>query len=302
MIIHSLPNLGSTGSDVIQYQLALKKKGFSVGTVDGIFGSKTRVATSDFQKSIGLPGSGIPGPQTLSALSLFVVLESPLGPSGRSPITIPLPGRKSSRHLHPTLRLLMEEKIFPANIVPADFSSKRIPEMVRATALGLESLHIREVGGNNRGEKVGFIQGIIGGSGKNGTGDAWCMSTDQCIIAFLEDFLLTESPCPDGENCMDVFRRGVQVNGLMSATCEPGSFFIAQHGRSSQGHTGTVLSILPAGKMRTFEGNTGDENARDGDGAYLRTRNQVKNGDLTTKGFMRLFPYNRLPSTDGVKK
>lgn len=294
--IPNVPAIGDTGASVMQLQIALKRKGFNVGTLDAIFGSKTRAAVISFQLSVGLLGSGIIGPQTLGLLELEVVPVSPT--TGNETITRDLAGRKS-RHLHPTLRLLIEEKLFPGRAIPTSFANRDLREMVKSVAMVLESLHIREVGGNNKGELVGYIQSIIGTYRANGTGDAYCMSTDQCIIAFIEDFLMTESPAPDGENCMDVFNRAMKIAGLISDVCVSGTFFIGQHGKSSQGHTGVVLSVLPGNKMRTFEGNTGSGSGG-AEGGYFRTRDQKQNGDLRTRGFLCIFPYNRLPATVGM--
>lgn len=70
MKISSTPVKGQTGADVKALQAALKGKGFDPGAIDGIFGSKTEKAVSKFQKSIGLPGSGVIGPKTLAGLGL----------------------------------------------------------------------------------------------------------------------------------------------------------------------------------------------------------------------------------------
>jgi peptidoglycan hydrolase-like protein with peptidoglycan-binding domain len=49
-------------------QSALQKKGFDPGPIDGVLGSKTSSALSDFQKSQGLEQTGGLGPKTLRAL------------------------------------------------------------------------------------------------------------------------------------------------------------------------------------------------------------------------------------------
>ncbi|MTI66374.1 MAG: hypothetical protein FH753_07210 [Firmicutes bacterium] len=59
---------GSRGYEVTKLQRTLNNKGFSVGTVDGIYGSMTKRGVINFQKSKGLLVDGIAGNQTLSTL------------------------------------------------------------------------------------------------------------------------------------------------------------------------------------------------------------------------------------------
>lgn len=59
---------GSRGSEVSKLQQTLNNKGYSAGTVDGIYGSKTQKAVINFQKNNGLLVDGIAGPQTQKAL------------------------------------------------------------------------------------------------------------------------------------------------------------------------------------------------------------------------------------------
>ena len=80
--ISSIPNYGDRSDVVKIYQQALKDKGFSPGSIDGSFGRKTRKATTAFQLSVKLPGSGKPGPKTIEALGLFVVKAEVPPPSG----------------------------------------------------------------------------------------------------------------------------------------------------------------------------------------------------------------------------
>lgn len=61
---------GSTGSVVKTMQQKLKNWGYYTGSVDGIFGAKTREAVKYFQRKNGLKVDGIVGPKTLSALGM----------------------------------------------------------------------------------------------------------------------------------------------------------------------------------------------------------------------------------------
>ncbi|MBB6215716.1 N-acetylmuramoyl-L-alanine amidase [Anaerosolibacter carboniphilus] len=65
---YALLKFGSRGNDVVKLQQALNGKGYSVGSVDGVFGQKTEAAVIGFQKSNGLTVDGIAGNQTQSKL------------------------------------------------------------------------------------------------------------------------------------------------------------------------------------------------------------------------------------------
>ncbi len=65
-----LSKLGSQGEEVRQIQKKLKSLGFFNGTVDGIYGVKTRSAVRRFQASVGIKVDGIAGPKTLLYMGL----------------------------------------------------------------------------------------------------------------------------------------------------------------------------------------------------------------------------------------
>lgn len=64
---------GSTGSDVMEVQSALKKAGYNVGAVDGIFGGQTEKAVMRFQQRFGLEPDGIIGARTWRPLQSFLL-------------------------------------------------------------------------------------------------------------------------------------------------------------------------------------------------------------------------------------
>lgn len=64
----SLLKQGSRGKEVKDLQQTLKKRGYYVGNVDGIFGPKTFRAVCEFQRDAGIKSDGIVGPQTRKAL------------------------------------------------------------------------------------------------------------------------------------------------------------------------------------------------------------------------------------------
>lgn len=68
--ISTLSKLGSRGEEVRKIQHKLKQLGFYKGTVDGIYGTSTKKAVTDFQKSCGITADGIAGAKTLKFLGL----------------------------------------------------------------------------------------------------------------------------------------------------------------------------------------------------------------------------------------
>lgn len=61
--------IGSRGEDVVQYQTLLSNRGYSVGVIDGVFGSATRRATIKYQSANGLVVTGNGDTETLTKLS-----------------------------------------------------------------------------------------------------------------------------------------------------------------------------------------------------------------------------------------
>lgn len=64
---------GDRGSDVKDIQAVLKKIGYDVGPIDGIFGTKTEQAVKRFQQNNGLVPDGIIGPKTYELLNKFIL-------------------------------------------------------------------------------------------------------------------------------------------------------------------------------------------------------------------------------------
>ena len=75
--VYSLSKMGSRGSEVTKIQTVLKQKGYYSGSVDGIFGTKTRTAVKNFQRDKGLAVDGIAGKKTLAALGITSAQNSP---------------------------------------------------------------------------------------------------------------------------------------------------------------------------------------------------------------------------------
>lgn len=68
--IETLSKLGSRGEEVRRIQTKLKQLGYYKGIIDGIYGSATRKAVIEFQRSCGLTADGIAGPKTLLYLGI----------------------------------------------------------------------------------------------------------------------------------------------------------------------------------------------------------------------------------------
>ena len=91
----SMPTLrlGSRGSAVVDLQRRLAAAGFSAGTADGIFGSRTDGAVRSFQRARGLGIDGVVGPQTWGELLGTTAPQPAPAPSTGSPsdpqVTIP---------------------------------------------------------------------------------------------------------------------------------------------------------------------------------------------------------------------
>lgn len=66
----ALSKMGSSGSEVRQIQTRLKNWGYYKGSVDGIYGSRTKAAVESFQRKNGLTVDGVAGPATLTAMGL----------------------------------------------------------------------------------------------------------------------------------------------------------------------------------------------------------------------------------------
>ncbi len=68
--IKVLSQLGSRGTEVRNIQNKLKQLGYYTGSVDGIYGTRTKNAVIKFQKNCGITADGIAGPKTLLYLGL----------------------------------------------------------------------------------------------------------------------------------------------------------------------------------------------------------------------------------------
>lgn len=65
----TLLKVGSTGEEVKTVQTQLTALGYNPGIIDGIFGTKTKIAVQSFQTASGLVSDGVVGPITRDALT-----------------------------------------------------------------------------------------------------------------------------------------------------------------------------------------------------------------------------------------
>lgn len=295
-IVSGIPALGQTSADVACLQERLNAFGYPCGEVDGIFGRKTFAAVKAFQKKVVKTlGSGVIGPMTLKALGIYVKAMNPV--TGQATVTQDLKGKKD-RHIHPSLRLLLENKIFPQGTVPKFWRDGDVQQAVIATGRALGELGFKEKGGNNKGKEIGWIQSTVGVHKAEGDGAAWCLSYAQIVVAMLEDFYKMESPILDTEHCVTCYNAAKKVKGLTTQVPTPGTIALGQNKPALSGHAMVVIAINPDGvHMTTSEGNTSVKNLTDGDGSGLKTRNVKATGKLSTLGFVFVYPDGRLPES-----
>jgi len=65
-------SFGARGNDVVNLQQLLSNRGYSVGRIDGVFGSRTRNAVINYQLDSGLSATGVADSETLARLSSTV--------------------------------------------------------------------------------------------------------------------------------------------------------------------------------------------------------------------------------------
>lgn len=81
LTVASVLKQGSRGSDVKEMQRRLKQWGYYQGSVDGVFGAKTKAAVIAFQKNNGLTADGVVGKATYKALGMTDAYNSLVGGS-----------------------------------------------------------------------------------------------------------------------------------------------------------------------------------------------------------------------------
>jgi hypothetical protein len=124
---------------------------------------------------------------------------------------------------------------------------------------------IRETTGKNDGPWVEAIQRTTG----NKRGDPWCAS----FVNFVLDIAYKDqNPLPATASC-DMLLAHAQRHNLLTTTPVPGDVFLVMRDGSKTDavHTGIVTDVLPT-HVKTIEGNTNREGAREGNGVWARER------------------------------
>lgn len=151
---------------------------------------------------------------------------------------------------------------------------------------------IREVGGNNSGEKVELFQETVGAHNR----EPWCMSFVQTCLAYAELKTGVKSPLAATEHCMTLWNV-TKIEQKVKHTPARGAIVIWNYKGTTDGHTGIFLESYKTKKgsmFRAVEGNTesGVSNGkveRDGGGVYLTERASAGSGSLIIKGYIKPF-------------
>lgn len=122
---------------------------------------------------------------------------------------------------------------------------------------------VREVTGKNDGPWVEAIQRTTG----NKKGDPWCAS----FVNFVIDIAYRDmNPLPATASC-DVLLEFARKNQLLTTTPQPGDVFLVMRTKNDAIHTG-IITEVKADTIKTIEGNTNREGAREGNGVWARER------------------------------
>lgn len=129
---------------------------------------------------------------------------------------------------------------------------------------------VREEHSNNDGIMVRAFQNVVGSAVK----EPWCLSFVQGCIMAVEQMTQTKAVFPALEHCQTAAKEAHALN-LELPRARVGCVVLWKKEGSHQGHAGIVIDILrTSGRMEitTVEGNTGDDDPRDGDGVFMKIR------------------------------
>lgn len=155
----------------------------------------------------------------------------------------------------------------------------------------------KEKTGKNDGEFVEEVQKTVDG---RSNGEAWCMAFVQTMIAYVEFKIGIASPLLATEHCLTLWgdTKGKHPEQLVKFSPLAGAIAIWQHGETSNGHTGLVLSCDEK-EFNAVEGNasgylvpvTSDQSKvnREGNGVFYTHRNRIGADDMKLLGFIKPF-------------
>ena len=162
---------------------------------------------------------------------------------------------------------------------------------------------IKELTGNNDGFEVSLIQKTVDGKAQR---EAYCMATQQTLIAYVERKLGIISPLLATEHCTTLWNWVVKNHPelLVKWNPLPGALAIWKHGDAPvetkpPGHTEMVLDADEK-IFHAVGGNTsgwttydaaeaGKRVNRDGNGVYYTVRSRKGEGEMQLVGFIKPF-------------
>jgi hypothetical protein len=275
--VSKIPQFGDAGGDVVTFQKALYTAGHSPGKIDGIFGSKTRLAASNFQVYMGLKGSGIVGPLTLKYLGIEIEPTKPVYPDSEL-IHINV---KSPRNLLPALEALIDKAVVKSYLKEFDAAHKArdFGALMVICAKAMNDLKIREVTNKNDGYIVEMIQKIAYGK----KGYAWCMYAVQVCVAWVECKTGVVSKLYSTGSCASLRAKTVSSMQVDKTKMKAGDIWIWRYPKGN-GHTGVFAEWVDSKNAILYEGNTtqglGSDGLidREGGGFYKTKRAAVIKG------------------------
>jgi len=151
-----------------------------------------------------------------------------------------------------------------------DLKALPIPPDKLFTMVARRFIGVHEENSNNDGIMVRAFQRVVGEAVK----EPWCLSFVQGCIMATEVFSNTKATFPALEHCQ-MAAREAHAKNIELPRPRIGCVVLWKKEGSDQGHAGIVIDILRTGgraEITTVEGNTGDEDQRDGDGVYMKIR------------------------------
>ncbi len=232
---------GASGPAVVLLQKELKERGFDPGGVDGDFGPATAAAVRAFQRAQGLDVDGVVGGSTWEALGYQ------LGGDSRE-VNLPANGQRP--------RPGGGGRDGPPPPVPGR-DDPDLRERILAHARG--ELGKKEAGWNG-GDAKKYQEYF--GRGR----EPWC--------ADFVSWVYTQAGKPmDNPYVPSIVNQLKKAGRWRTSSPRPGDMVIFDWNHDGVAdHIGIVAEVLPNGRVRTIEGNTGDPAGRGPEGVYERSR------------------------------
>lgn len=154
----------------------------------------------------------------------------------------------------------------------------RLREVALAVAIGELANDVREIGGENRGEKV---RTYLANAAINVPAPwcaafaQWCSDAAARIVGVPNplDAVVREALVQDYVTLAEDPFSQLRIVGADHAL--PGDLIAFRFGGSRWNHIGFVMDAPDHQSVATVEGNTSPEGSREGDGVYLKTRKVI---------------------------